>query len=259
MTSYDGHRAAQDLPCHVDRNDPDGRLEAVLTDFMCRNGLCFSPDESLLYVADTGRMFRIDHQHIRVFDMSSGRSEGGRVFDVIAPGCADGIRLDSESNLWSSVGAGVHCIAPDGTLLGKIMVPEIVSNICFGGRDKQGGGVQQAGQARHVAVIVPVKVHIKAAVVRGQRLSALSLDQVRRVTKGPCARRDLFQPGRVGIIRHGTLAKGVDEGGARTRLRRRLRGQRAGGQGRPSQGRYRCQGCPQAWRQAWRSPCCDRA
>ena len=185
MTSYDGHRAAQDLPCHVDRNDPDGRLEAVLTDFMCRNGLCFSPDESLLYVADTGRMFRIDHQHIRVFDMSSGRSEGGRVFDVIAPGCADGIRLDSESNLWSSVGAGVHCIAPDGTLLGKIMVPKIVSNICFGGRDKQGGGVQQAGQARHVAVIVPVKAHIKAAVLRGQRLIALSLDQVRRVTKAP--------------------------------------------------------------------------
>jgi gluconolactonase len=137
MTNYEGHKSAQELPCNVYRIDPDGTLEAVLTDFNCPNGLCFSPDETRLYVADTGRMFQGDPQHIRVFDMASGRPKGGEVFHVIGVGCADGIRVDSDGNLWSSAGDGVHCIAPDGTLLGKILVPEIVSNICFGGRGKQ--------------------------------------------------------------------------------------------------------------------------
>ena len=138
LTAYEGHRAEQELPCNVYRIDPEsGGLEAVLTDFNCPNGLCFSPDETRLYVADTGRMFHSDPQHIRVFDMASGRPAKGRVFHAIAPGCADGIRVDSEGNLWSSAGDGVHCLAPDGSLLGKIKVPEIVSNICFGGREKQ--------------------------------------------------------------------------------------------------------------------------
>ena len=87
-------------------------------------------------MADTGRMFHADPQHIRVFEMASGRPGKGRIFHAISPGCADGIRVDTEGNLWSSAGDGVHCIAPDGTLLGKILVPEIVSNICFGGRAK---------------------------------------------------------------------------------------------------------------------------
>ena len=110
---------------------------AVLTDFNCPNGLCFSPDETRLYVADTGRVGHPDPQHIRAFDMTSGQPQGGEVFHVISPGCADGMRVDTEGNLWSSARDGVHCIAPDGTLLGKILVPEIVSNLCFGGRAKQ--------------------------------------------------------------------------------------------------------------------------
>jgi gluconolactonase len=136
-SNYEGFKAEQELPCHVYRVDPDGTMAAVLTDFACPNGLCFSPDESLLYVADTGRVGEADPQHIRVFDMTSGRPTGGRVFHSIAPGCADGIRMDSDGNLWSSAADGVHCLAPDGTLLGRILVPEIVSNICFGGRSKQ--------------------------------------------------------------------------------------------------------------------------
>ena len=135
-TNYEGHQAEQELPCHVYRIDPDGTIEAVLTDFNCPNGLCFSPDESLLYVADTGRMYQGDPTHIRVFDMTRSRPAGGRVFHVIRPGVADGIRADSDGNIWSSAGDGVHCLAPDGTLLGKILVPEIVSNVCFGGRAK---------------------------------------------------------------------------------------------------------------------------
>ncbi|NBZ88117.1 SMP-30/gluconolactonase/LRE family protein [Stagnihabitans tardus] len=135
-SNYEGHQAEQEIPCHVYRIDPDGTMQAMITDMMCPNGLCFSPDESLLYVADTGRMGHSDPTHIKVYDMVDGRPVNGRVFHVISPGVADGIRADSEGNIWSSARDGVHCIAPDGKLLGKILVPEIVSNLCFGGREK---------------------------------------------------------------------------------------------------------------------------
>lgn len=136
MTNYEGFKAEQEQGCNVYRVDPAGGIEAVITDMNCPNGLAFSPDESLLYVADTGRMFHPDPQHIKVFEMVDGRPVGGRVFHAVNRGCADGIRVDTDGNLWSSAGDGVHCIAPDGTLLGKVLVPEVVSNICFGGRAK---------------------------------------------------------------------------------------------------------------------------
>ncbi len=136
MTDYEGFRAEQDLPCAVYRVDPSGSIEAVITDMACPNGLAFSPDESRLYVADTGRMFQDDPQHIRVYDMIDGRPARGRLFQRIAPGCADGIRVDTDGNLWCSAADGVHCIAPDGHRMGKILVPELVSNLCFGGRAK---------------------------------------------------------------------------------------------------------------------------
>ena len=77
-----------------------------------------------------------DPQHIRVFDMGSGRPNNGRVFHVVSPGASDGLRADSDGNIWTSAGDGVHCISPEGVLLGKVLVPEIVSNLCFGGRAK---------------------------------------------------------------------------------------------------------------------------
>lgn len=137
-SDYEGFKGEQELPCTVYRVDPSGGIEAVLTDFACPNGLAFSPDESRLYVADTGRIFTDDPQHIRVFDMGPGwKLTGGEVFHKIAPGASDGLRLDTEGNVWSSAADGVHCIAPDGHLMGKILVPELVSNVCFGGRAKQ--------------------------------------------------------------------------------------------------------------------------
>lgn len=136
MTDYEGFKSPQELPCAVYRIDPSGRVDQMITDMACPNGLAFSPDESLLYVADTGRMFTDDPQHIRVYDMVQGRPVNGRLFHTISPGCADGIRVDDDGNIWSSAADGVHCIAPDGHLMGKILVPELVSNICFGGRAK---------------------------------------------------------------------------------------------------------------------------
>lgn len=136
MTDYEGAKAEQELPCTVYRVSPEGGIEAVITHMQGPNGLAFSPDGSRLYVADTGRMFSADPQHIRVFDMVDGRPVNGRVFHVITPGCADGMRVDTDGNLWSSAADGVHCIAPDGHLMGKILVPEMVSNLCFGGHSK---------------------------------------------------------------------------------------------------------------------------
>ncbi|MEM7022865.1 MAG: SMP-30/gluconolactonase/LRE family protein [Pseudomonadota bacterium] len=140
MTDYEGHRASQDLPCHVYRIDPQsGALEAVITDFDCPNGLCFSPDERRLYVAETGAMFDPEADpHIRAYDVGAdGRAlSGGDVMHRVEPGVADGIRCDRDGNIWTSAGDGVHCLSPDGTLLGKIRIPETVSNVCFGGRAK---------------------------------------------------------------------------------------------------------------------------
>ncbi len=139
MTNYEGHKSAQELPCNLYRVDPDtGAMTVMVGDANCPNGLAFSPDESRLYVADTGRMFHGDPCHIRAFDVSGdGALSGGDVFHVINPGVSDGFRVDTDGNIWSSAADGVHCIAPDGHLMGKILVPELVSNVCFGGRAKQ--------------------------------------------------------------------------------------------------------------------------
>ena len=107
----------------------------VADDFNKPNGIAFSPDEKTLYVADTGGSHdpKGEH-HIRSFTVEGGRKlTKGKVFAEISPGLADGFRLDVEGNLWTSAGDGVHCYTPQGKLLGKVKVPEVVSNVCFGG------------------------------------------------------------------------------------------------------------------------------
>ena len=103
--------------------------------FRSPNGLAFSPDESLLYIVDTGITHLVDGpHHVRRFKVgANGKLSGGEVFAVCEPGVYDGFRLDVHGNLWLSAGDGVHCHASDGTLLGKILVPEVVANVCFGG------------------------------------------------------------------------------------------------------------------------------
>ena len=140
LGDYEGSRATQELPCQVYRIDPEsGAVEEMLTDFGGPNGLAFSPDESKLYVADTGAAGDPDaKQHIRVFDVAAdGKTlSGGAEFFKVDTGLTDGFRLDEDGNIWSSAADGVHCISPDGRLLGKILVPETVSNVCFGGPAK---------------------------------------------------------------------------------------------------------------------------
>ena len=137
-SDYEGDAAASEIDArNVYRLDPDnGRATLVADDFVQPNGLAFSPDESLLYIVDTG----LTHQaggphHVRCFTVADdGRSlGGGEVFSTCDAGLYDGLRVDARGHLWLSAGDGVHCHAPDGELLGKIRVPETVANLTFGG------------------------------------------------------------------------------------------------------------------------------
>jgi gluconolactonase len=137
---YEGGRQVSEQPPAVYRFDPaDGDLAIVADDFDGPNGLAFSPDESRLYIAETGDQTS-DHprQYIRVFDVKAdGRTlSGGAVFHKIEPGYCDGMRVDEHGNIWSSAADGVHCISPEGKLLGKVLVPYRVSNLTFGGTAK---------------------------------------------------------------------------------------------------------------------------
>jgi gluconolactonase len=138
-TDYEGGRQQPERPACVYRLDPaDGRLEVVADDFAGPNGLCFSPDEALLYVAETGVQFADDPvQHIRAFQVEDGRRLArGRVFHMVAPGAADGLRCDEDGRVWTSAGDGVHCLSREGALLGKIRTGGTVANLAFGGRNR---------------------------------------------------------------------------------------------------------------------------
>lgn len=140
ISDYEGDKAEGEIgACYVFRFDPaDASLTMVAADFVRPNGLAFSPDEKTLYIADSS----VTHDpqgnhHIRAFDVVGGkRLVSDRVFTEISPGFPDGFRCDSAGNVWCSSGDGVQVFAPDGTRLGKIAVPEHVSNLCFGGPKK---------------------------------------------------------------------------------------------------------------------------
>ncbi len=137
LSDYEGARSDSEIgACHVYRVDPaSGRVDLMLDDFIKPNGLAFSPDESILYVADTGASHQAGGpRHIRSFKVEGGqRLSSSHVFAECGAGLFDGFRLDRDGRLWTSAADGVHAYHPDGTLLGKILLPEIVANVCFGG------------------------------------------------------------------------------------------------------------------------------
>ncbi len=138
-TDYEGGKQLAELPPTLYRLDPGtGELSVAADDLEGPNGLAFSPDESLLYVAETGRQFDAEpRQYIRRFHVNEdNRLSGGEEFHKVKPGFTDGFRLDEEGNIWSSAADGVHCISPAGELLGKIRTPSLVSNLVFGGRNR---------------------------------------------------------------------------------------------------------------------------
>ena len=138
--NYLGHTMPQELPFRVYRLDPaSGALSIAVGDMQRPNGLAFSPDEKRLYVVDTPGGDKTVH----VYDVSDDgtRASNGRVFFNAMPGYADGIRVDTEGNVWCGFSGGpeqdgVAVFAPDGTLIGRILLPERCANVCFGGRKR---------------------------------------------------------------------------------------------------------------------------
>jgi gluconolactonase len=131
--NYEGDKAVKELPRYVYRLDAGtGEGVPVITGMDRPNGICFSPDESRLYVVDVGE--------IRVFDMAGTVPVNGRVFVDLRPGGSDGMRTDRDGNLWAAFDGpdfdGVRCYDPDGELLGQIRLPELCANLCFGGVKK---------------------------------------------------------------------------------------------------------------------------
>ncbi len=155
LLNYEGEKATNGSPQPYQKeavyriDAATGKVTKLADDIFKPNGLCFSPDYKKLYVADTGASHYPDApKNIRVWDVVDDRSlANGREFASMelelegkkVAGFADGIRADVDGNIWASAGwvgdgyDGVHVFAPDGTRIGQIRLPEICSNVCFGG------------------------------------------------------------------------------------------------------------------------------
>ncbi len=137
LRNYEGHTATPELPTNVYRIDgQSGQMTVATGDVNRPNGLCFSPDESKLYIVESGATPRA----IRVFDVvgDGTRLANGRVFINAGTGIPDGMRCDTEGNLWCGWGGGegqdgVAIFNPHSQLIGRILLPERSANLCFGG------------------------------------------------------------------------------------------------------------------------------
>jgi gluconolactonase len=133
-SDYEGHKAPSEIgACHVYRVRPGQDAQVVADDFTGPNGLAFSADERHLYIADSRE------RHIRRFEVGAGDDaslSGGDLFATCDAGAFDGLRLDDAGRIWAAAGDGLHCFDPDGTLLGKLLFPEVVANFTFGGQQR---------------------------------------------------------------------------------------------------------------------------
>jgi gluconolactonase len=137
---YEGFQATSENRKAAYRVDPKtGKMDIVTDELDQPNGICFSPDYKKVYICDTG-----EPRDIQVFDIADGKARNKKQFIIAAtkaggPGLADGIRADVDGNIWAGLGRegpgydGVHVFTPAGERIGKILLPEICANICFGG------------------------------------------------------------------------------------------------------------------------------
>ena len=145
---YEGGARVRSIKEAIYRIGPDGKMDVVTDAVYKPNGLCFSPDYKRLYVAETGSShYPQAPRSIMVFEVDGTRLRGGKEFAAMkmtvngkeVAGVADGIRADVDGNIWAGCGwagpgyDGVHVFAPDGERIGQIRLPEICSNLCFGG------------------------------------------------------------------------------------------------------------------------------
>ena len=131
-SDYEGYEAPSELgERRVYRIDPHaGEVRMVADGFTQPNGLAFSTDERRLFIADSGA----SPSMIRVFAVRDDQTlSAGEVFATLAEGFFDGFRIDVRDRVWTSAGEAIHCYEPDGTLIGRIRMPELVANLTFGG------------------------------------------------------------------------------------------------------------------------------
>jgi len=146
LANYEGHKGELEIKEAVYRIDPkSGKMEKMTDEMFKPNGLCFSPDYKKVYIAETGAThYEQSPRNIMVYDVVDGSKLGkGREFASMktsaGAGLADGIRADVDGNIWAGAGwvgegyDGVHIFAPNGDRIGQIRLPEICSNVCFGG------------------------------------------------------------------------------------------------------------------------------
>lgn len=160
-SDYEGFAATPELDgCHVYRIDGQtGHITKVTDDFERPNGLAFSPNETKLYIVDSGGThFDSGEHHIRVFDVRDDNTlSGGDVLAECENGFFDGFRLDQDGRLWCAAADGVHCLLPNGELIGKVLLPERASNVCFGGPKNNRLFVTASGSL--YAILLPTTGH----------------------------------------------------------------------------------------------------
>ena len=138
LSDYEGEKAeCEQSTCGVYKFDPyKDELTRVTGNMVKPNGLCFNTEESELFVSDTGAS-HIDYGPKALYrfpcDENGPLTDVPELFTECTAGLFDGFRIDTDDRVWTSASDGVHCYAPNGTLIGKIRIPEIVSNVCFGG------------------------------------------------------------------------------------------------------------------------------
>lgn len=156
---YEGFVAESETKEAVYRVDGStGQMALVTDDVVQPNGLCFSPDYSLLYVADSGAGVT------KVWDVDGTRLRNGREFATLAlPGggrsSADGMRCDTDGNIWAGARPGVQIVAPDGDTIGLIRLPEVCANVCFGGA-KRNRLFMAASQSLYAVYVGVAGAHI---------------------------------------------------------------------------------------------------
>jgi len=172
LMHYEGNKGELELKEAVYRiNGKTGKIDKLTDEIFKPNGLCFSPDYKKLYVADTGAShYKEAPKNIKVWDVVDDKAlENGKEFASMMldgkAGFADGIRADTDGNIWASAGwvgdgyDGVHVFAPDGTRIGQIKLPEIGSNVCFGG-PKRNRLFITAGQSLYAVYVEAIGAHI---------------------------------------------------------------------------------------------------
>ncbi|HTZ50205.1 MAG TPA: SMP-30/gluconolactonase/LRE family protein [Spirochaetia bacterium] len=136
LSDYEGHKApSEQKGSYVFRVDPSSGAVTVAADDLGKpNGLAFSPDQETLYIADSDvAPDGTAPRHVRRFRVTAAGLRGGEEFAKVEPGVPDGLRTDTEGNVWISCGSGVLVFSSGGDRLGKIVIPDAVSNLTFGG------------------------------------------------------------------------------------------------------------------------------